>query len=185
MQMRNIVLSLALCAPVLMIYGQERADTSTLITRSVVYRGAQGEMVLRPSFLFPRADPHFEFFVRKDRLQPVVNEGRVHVAEATPSLAVQGFGPGTDWVLVKLERHDGVDMLRVPSYSRWGDHFFSDAAFARDDMVPVLQSGNADVYTIRPAAPLEAGAYILCGRPSVDQGGWGRVCYDFEVGGGS
>jgi hypothetical protein len=102
-----------------------------------------------------------------------------------PNIAVQGFGPGTDWTLVRLQARDGVAVLHVPSRSPWGDGFFSDEPFAAEDIVAVTQSAGGDTYTLRPTAPLPAGAYILCGKTGVDQGGWARVCYDFQVGAGA
>jgi hypothetical protein len=181
--MRRIVLSIALCAPGAIIWGQQPSmptDTNASIARIVTYHGS----LLRASFLFPRADPHyavFPFFVRRTRYQAVVTEGRMRIPEGLPGISIQGFGPGTDWTLVKLERRDGLDVLRLPSRSPWGDGFFSDEPFSAQDIVPVTRSGAGDVYDLRPAAALSPGGYALCGRTASDQGGWARVCYDFEI----
>jgi hypothetical protein len=162
-------------------------DTNAPLTRTVAWRGPQGDVLLRASLLYPQADAHYALFtlVREDRWQPVVREGRVRVGDATPNLVAQGFGPGTDWTLVKLDERDGIEVLRVPSRNPWGRVFFSDEPFSHKDIIALTQSAAGETYTLRPAAPLGPGGYILCGKPAVDQGGWIRVCYDFQVGGGS
>ncbi|HZU28546.1 MAG TPA: hypothetical protein VFA04_23680 [Bryobacteraceae bacterium] len=186
MRLRCLVLSLALCAPAAIVWGQDMATTNAPIARTVAWHGPQGDILLRPSLLYTQADAHYSLFtlVREDRLQPVTREGRIAIGDAMPSIAVQGFGPGSDWVLAKFEERDGIEVLRVPSRNPWGDEFFSDVPFSHRDIIALTQSGAGESYTLRPAAPLSPGGYILCAKPAVDQGGWMRVCYDFQVGGG-
>src|SRR5579885_1508758 len=187
--MRCLVLSVALCAPGIIAWSQNMStDTDAPVARGVAWHGPQGDVQLRASFLFPRADAHyaiFPTFLRRDRWQPVVTEGRVSITDSMPSLAVQGFGPGTDWTLVKMRERRGMEVLHIVSHSPWGDGFFSDEPFSADDIVAVTQSSAGDTYVLRPASPLSAGGYVLCGRTAFDQGGWGRLCYDFQVTGGA
>ena len=61
---------------------------------------------------------------------------------------------------------------------------FSDEPFKVDDLLDVVQSAGGYVYTLRPAAALPHGSYLLCGKPAGDEGGWMRFCYDFEITGG-
>jgi len=184
--MRSLFFAVVLSVSGAIAWGQTSmpAETGAPLNRTVAWHGPQGDVLLRASFLFPRADAHyaiFPTFIRRARYQPVVSEGRISIPDAMPNIAVQGFGPGTNWSLVRLHARDGVEVLHVPSRSPWGDGFFSDEPFSADDIVPVTQSAAGDTYTLRPTAPLAAGGYILCGKPAVDQGGWGRVCYDFQV----
>ena len=163
------------------------ANTNAPLARTVAWHGPQGDVLLRPSLLFTQADAHYWLFtlVREDRYQPVTREGRVPVGDAMPSLVAQGFGPGSDWVLARLDERDGVEVLRVPSRNPWSDEFFSDMPISHKDIIALTQSGAGENYTLRPAAPLPAGGYVLCAKPASDQGGWIRVCYDFQVGAGA
>jgi len=186
MHMRSILLSIVLAVPAASAWAQTNPPDVTA-GRTVIWHGPQGDMSLRASMLFPNADPHylvFPFFIRSTRHVPVSSTGRVRISDTSPTLAVTGYGNETDWYLVKLDRHDGRDELRLPSRSPWQEGFFTDQPFEEKDLRGLTQSAYGDVYTLRPSEPLQPGAYLLCGKPGDDQGGWVRFCYDFEITGG-
>jgi hypothetical protein len=181
--MRTFAISVlfAACAALAAAQSDQPAPTA----QSVAWHSPQGDVLLRPQLLFPSQDPNYVAYfadVRRNVYAPVSAVGRPHITETTPSFSVQGFGYGADWELVKLERHHGRDALFLPSRDPWGRSWFSDQPFAARDLREVVQSSGGDVYTLRPAAALDAGAYLLCGKPAGDEGGWARFCFDFEIG---
>jgi hypothetical protein len=183
--MRRIVLSLIFAASAAVVSAQP-ADTEAVPTaQTVAWRGPQGDMVLRGSVFFPEQDTNYRAFfmdIRRPRHVSVSTIGRMQIADHTPTFFVQGFGYGTNWELAKLERRHGREEIYLPSRDPWNDkNFFSDEAFAREDLRDVVQSSGGEVYTLRPAQALDAGGYLLCGKPAADEGGWLRVCFDFEI----
>jgi len=186
--MRLFVVSMVLAASAAVCQAQPAAAGYPPLAQGVAWRGPQGDVALRPQMFFPNQDPHYIAFfadIRRPVRAPVSAIGRPQITESVPTFFVQGFGYGTDWELVKLERHHGQDVLFQPSRNMFDEReFFSDEPFAREDLLDLVQSSGGDVYTLRPAAALPHGAYLLCGKPAGDEGGWMRFCYDFEITGG-
>jgi hypothetical protein len=104
----------------------------------------------------------------------------VQVTEGNPTLLIQGFGPDAAWQLVKITRavdHRELHLKRKHAFSK---DFFSDSVFERGDLRPLAVAPAGDNYTLRPAAPLEAGVYALCSQLPGGVG-WMRACYEFQV----
>lgn len=98
------------------------------------------------------------------------------VTQASPSLVVSGFPASGGWQLVAL--HDRA--VRLRRKSAYGSDFMSNAIFEQRDTVPLAYAAaNGDELRLRPASPLAAGAYMLCGQ--LQDGGWMRVCFAMEV----
>lgn len=183
--MRLYVVSFVLAASAAIAFAQPaETEAAPLPGQTVAWHSPQGDVLMRAQLFFPDQDPHYTAYfadVRKSVYTPVSAVGRPQIAESTPTFFVQGFGYGTNWELVKLRRHHDQDMVYLPSRNPWGDSFFTDQAFSQRDLRPLAQSTGGNVYTLRPAEALDAGAYLLCGQPAGDEGGWMKYCFDFQI----
>jgi len=93
----------------------------------------------------------------------------------SPSLTVQGFSAMSGWQLVQLNGRT----IRLRRKSAYSSDFLSNAVFENSDTKPVVVAGSAGAFTVRPAAPLSPGSYILCNQ--IQEQGWARICYPFSV----
>jgi len=186
--MRLMVVSVVLAASAAVCVAQPAETGSAAPTQGVVWRSPQGDITLRPQMFFANQDPNYIAYfadIRRPAYAAVSPVGRPQIMEGTPTFFAQGFGYGTNWELVKLQHHHGRDVIALADRNVWNDRaFFSDEPFKADDLLDVVQSAGGYVYTLRPAAALPHGSYLLCGKPAGDEGGWMRFCYDFEITGG-
>ncbi len=157
------------------------------VLRAVMYRNGDGLARLNGFLLWPHADPSYTVwpaFLQRERDVTVSTPvGPLRIAANTPSLLVQGFNPDADWQLVRMRDEEGRARLRMKKKDAWRDDFMRDDVFRRDDLTPVRIADAGDgMFSITPAAALEAGRYVLCGEPM--DGAIMRVCYPFEIGAG-
>ncbi len=152
--------------------------------RGVFYRKGSTATELRSFELWPELGPRWStwpFYTPEGKTVALAADAYiVQVTESTPTLYVQGLAASAGWQLVKIGRaadHREVPLKVKHAFSR---DFFSDAMFQRDELRPVtLATDGAGATTVRPASPLQPGAYALCGGAPTN--GWLRTCYEFQI----
>jgi len=155
--------------------------------RGVFYNGARGAVPLHSFVMWAEITPRWStwpfYSVGGKHVALSASPAIVQVSDATPSLLVQGYGPDANWELVSLGDANGRRTVRLRRKHAFDRDFFSDEMFERGELTPVTLSAEADgAFSIRPTSALNSGAYALCG--GLPEGGWTRVCYEFQVNGG-
>ncbi len=154
--------------------------------RGVFYRSGTTATELRSFELWPEMTPRWStwpFYAPDGRTVALAAEPYIaQVAESTPTLYVQGLAADAGWQLVKIGRAGDHRELHLKTKHAFSRDFFSDAIFKRDELRPLtLAADGPGAFTVRPASPLEPGAYALCGQAPTN--GWLRTCYEFQIAG--
>lgn len=150
--------------------------------RGVFFESSAGRASLRPLLLWaPIVLRTVAFPIdRRHRAELTLDESTpaLLINNSSPTLIVEGFSPGADWRLIRMDGRT----VRLRRKSAFSSDFMSNAVFEDRDTVraTITPEASGDRFTVRPAAVLAAGVYTLCGQ--LQEGGWMRICYPFEVG---
>lgn len=148
--------------------------------RGVYFNSPAGRVALNPLLLWASIQPSKNIWpgTRRRRSEVRLDESApaLLIQSLTPSLEVQGFTRSANFELVRMNGNS----TRLRRKNVFSSDLMSNRLFEDRDLLAVLITPVAPYnFTVRPAAPLAAGEYLLCGQLLTD--GWMRVCYPFEV----
>jgi hypothetical protein len=145
----------------------------------VYYRAASGWVTLGESFLlWPPFYSVRSLYSRRSHQYNVPLEGShadLQIAEPQPAFCLREPASHA-WRIIRLASRDDQRLLRFVSSGEFAATDWSMAIEAR--AIHITRVGG-EVFTLRPAAPLEAGEYVLCA--AVPGGPDLNACYSFGI----
>ncbi len=144
----------------------------------VYYRAPAGYVMLRSFLLWPPFYSGWDLYSRRSRAYDVPLAGShadLQVTEPQPAFYLREAAPGP-WRIIRVAPRDDRRLLPIVSGAGFAPMDQFPAGETRD--VQIMQM-TRDIFTLRPAAPLESGEYVLC-KP-VPGGFSVNVCHAFGV----
>ena len=157
---------------------EQQAAPNLPLTSGVYLKGASGWTQLASFLLWRPLYAGWSWIKSRDKYAIPLDDANANlqIHEARPVFYLRNPSSTEGWGIVRFNAHHNQQLLRIISSGGLGERDRIDASQLQDVQMKHV-AGN--LFTIQPAADLEAGEYALCAP--VEGGPRLNVCYPFGI----